>query len=146
METANSVASTYLTILILVIRIACFPHQCFLSIDILLLSADAAKALLQRISKTRVASPNARGRCSRFKGVFCRDVAGSVDVAYTLAVAARSHLCSAVAESFVIFQLFLNGVRWLALALQVIWVVLLYTVSWRFTVGNAELTTPGTRL
>lgn len=130
-ETSNAIASTYRTILMLVIRFACSFHQRFLSVSTLLLSPNAAKALLQRITKARIAAPDTRRRGFWLEGVLRRHAAGPVIMPHTLAVTTRRHLCAAIAKPLVVFQLLLDSVGWLALALEVIWVVFLGGVSKR---------------
>ena len=52
-------------------------------------------------------------------------------MAYTLAVAARRHLGSAVSEPLVIFESLLNSVGRLALAFKIVWVVFLQAIRFR---------------
>jgi hypothetical protein len=104
-------------------------HQRLLRVNAVLLPSNAAKPLLQRVAHARAAAPDAR--CVRFwlEGVLRRHGAGGVYVADGLAVAAGCHLDSAVAEPLVVLQLLFDGVGRLALALQIIGVVELSTVS-----------------
>jgi hypothetical protein len=81
----------------------------FLSLDFLLATTNAAKALLQRRANT---------------------LAGGLIVINRLTVTvAGGHLDAGVANGLVVLQSLLDAVRWLALAFEIIWVVLLQNVS-----------------
>jgi hypothetical protein len=112
----------------------------------LLLAADASDTPLDCTSYTSAGGVTSADADSFRISSDGWDDTGGFGMVYASGAVVRGHLNARVANALVVFECLLDREGWLSLALEIIWMVFLYTVNKYFRRHQVvEHTTPGHR-